>query len=136
MNKLILSAIISAISLFITNATHASEHHSGHIGMSGGGSASHCIKAHTAKFNPVHLAITKPKTEFSFVAFNVYKPDLISVTVKNQPVDVAVEFKDPFYIVKGKLPAELVHTAARIAIKIAGKAPSCDSESGWLLKIE
>lgn len=133
MNKLIYLAIIS---LFINTSANASEHHSGHVGMGGGNSAGHCIKAHIAKFNPAHLVATKPQSEFSFVAFNVYKPDLITVTVKNQPVDVDIEFKDPFYIVKGKIPEGLTNTVARVNVKIAGKAGACDSENGWLLKIE
>jgi hypothetical protein len=136
MNKLISLGIISAISMLITNTSHAAEHHSGHNNMSGGGSASHCIKAHISKFNPEHLATVKAGAEFSFVAFNVYKPDLINVTVKNQPVDVDIEFKDPFYIVKGKIPEGLTNTVARVNVKIAGKAPACDSEGGWLLKID
>jgi hypothetical protein len=136
MNKLISLGIISAISMLITNTSHAAEHHSGHNNMSGGGSASHCIKAHISKFNPEHLANVKAGAEFSFVAFNVYKPELINVTVKNQPVEVETEFKDPFYKVTAKLPPDLKETAARITVKIAGKAPACDSEGGWLLKID
>ena len=137
MNHLIIFISVFFMSLINLNTVFAAEHHSGHTGMSGGGgSASHCIKAHVTKFNPAHLATTQAGAEFSFVAFNVYKPQLISVTVKNQPIDIDFEFKDPFYIIKGKLPAELKNTAARINIKIAGKASACDIESGFLLKIE
>jgi hypothetical protein len=57
------------------------------------------------------------------------------VTVKNQPVAIEAEFKDPFYLVTAKLPAELHHTAARINIKVSAKTPRCEAENGWLLTI-
>jgi hypothetical protein len=132
MKKILFSFVLG---LFIQSA-QASEHHSGHVGMGSGSSAGSCTKAHISKFKPAHLETTKPETEFSFVAFNINKPELINVTVKNQPVDIETEFKDPFYIVKGKLPAGLSNTAARINVKITGKVSSCDMENGWLIKIE
>jgi len=128
---------ITIFAFISSGAVTAAEHHSGHGGgaKSGGGSASTCGKPQLAKFSPAHLANVAPEASFSFIAFNVDKPEQVSVTVKNIPVEVSAEFKDPFYLIKGKLPASLVNTAARINIKVTGKSPHCEAEAGWLLLI-
>jgi hypothetical protein len=115
---------------------YASEHHSGHnMAGGGGGSEGGCIKAQLNKFLPANLATVTPGSAFSFWAFNVEKPEQIKVTVKSIPVEVTTENKDGFYLVKGKIPAELVNTAARINIKVNAKIPKCNAENGWLVKI-
>ncbi|MGZ8137552.1 MAG: hypothetical protein ACXW1W_15140 [Methylococcaceae bacterium] len=127
-----------AITFFLaTSVASASEHHSGHGGgaMGGGGSGQGCTKPHLAKFLPEHLATVVPGATFSFIALNIYKPEQISVTVKNIPVEIETEFKDPYYLVTGKLPESLHNTAARINIKVTAKTPRCEAENGWLLKI-
>lgn len=122
--------------IFNLNVAHASEHHSGHnMGGSGGGGMDACMKPQLSKFLPANLAMVAPNSEFSFSAFYVEKPNQISVKVKNIPVTVNAEFKDPFYVVKGKLPAELKNTVARITVKVSGKSQHCETESGWLVKI-
>jgi hypothetical protein len=115
----------------------AAEHHSGHNVAGGGGAEtmSTCLKPHVSKFQPAHLATVSPGSEFSFVAFNIHKPENISVTVKKLPVNLIAEFKDPYYLVKGKLPGSLKNTAARINIKVSGKSSHCETENGWLVKI-
>jgi hypothetical protein len=138
MNKPRLLIIFAIISIFTIGVSNAAEHHSGHgggSGGSGGGSAGTCGKPHLGKFLPPHLATVAPESEFSFLAFNIDKPEQIAVTVKNIPVKVTAEFKDPFYLIKGKIPASLVNTAARINIKVSAKSPHCEAENGWLLKI-
>ena len=133
------SLVIFFIITFLNmSATNASEHHSGHGGGSGGGggsSAGTCGKPQLGKFMPPHLASIVPEGEFSFRVFNIDKPEQIAVTVKNIPVEVTAEFKDPYYVIKGKMPASLVNTAARINIKVSAKSPHCEAENGWLLKI-
>lgn len=130
-----------ALSLFVllcaAGASHATEHHSGHGGgaSSGGGAGDVCVKPHLTKFAPAHLATVVPEAEFSFFALNVNKPEQISVTVKNIPVEITTEYKDPYYLVKGKLPASLSNTFARINIKVSAKSPHCEGENGWLVKI-
>jgi hypothetical protein len=69
------------------------------------------------------------------VLSNVDDPSQVSVEVKKQPVKVNAVFKDPFYVVSGKIPADLSNTAARVDVKIDSKVPSCRAEEGWLLKI-
>lgn len=131
-------AIFFIITFLNMSATNASEHHSGHGGGSGGGggsSAGSCGKPQLGKFMPPHLASIAPEGEFSFRVFNIDKPEQIAVTVKNIPVEVNAEFKDPYYLIKGKMPASLVNTAARINIKVSAKSPHCEAENGWLLKI-
>jgi len=126
------------ISFLTAGAAHAAEHHSGHGGGSGGGggsSAGTCGKPHLGKFLPPHLATVAPESEFSFLVFNIDKPEQVSVTVKNMPVEVTAEFKDPYYKFVGKIPASLVKTAARINVKVDAKSPHCEAADGWLLKI-
>ncbi len=137
MKKNNLLITITAIALLSSGAVTAAEHHSGHGGgaKSGGTTSSTCGKPQLAKFLPAHLANVAPGASFSFVAFNIDKPENISVTAKNIPVELSAEFKDPFYLIKGKLPASLVNTAARINIKVTGKSPHCEAEDGWLLLI-
>jgi hypothetical protein len=136
MTKSGLTAIFIMISFFNSMAAHATEHHSGHGGSMGGSSSGGaCIKPQLAKLLPAHLSTVAPEAEFSFLAFNIQKPEQIAVTVKTIPVDVTTEYKEPFYIVKGKLPSSLKNTAARINVKIISKTSHCELEKGWLVKI-
>jgi hypothetical protein len=134
-----LLAIFFMVSCFNTVSVNASEHHSGHNMGSGGGGGGHdgvCMKPQLTKFLPANLATVAPGSGFSFQAFNVEKPEQIKVNVKTIPVEVTTEDKDSFFIVKGKLPAELVNTTARISIKVVNaKNPKCNGENGWLVKI-
>lgn len=116
---------------------NATEHHSGHAGgaVGGGGGSSHCIKAHLGKFTPPHLAKAKPGSQFSFIVTNIHSPKQVKVTVKKMPVEFTAEFKDPFYLITGKLPETLKNTMARIEVKVDAKRPSCGAEGGWLVNI-
>ncbi len=128
---------ITFMACFALSAAQATEHHSGHGGgaMGGGGSGAACIKPKLAKFFPEHLATAAPESDISFVVLNINHPDQIEVTVKGIPVTTDAEFKDPFYLVKAKLPASLRNTVARINVKINAKSAHCEAEGGWLVKI-
>ena len=138
MKKPRLLVIFFIISFFNIGAANAAEHHSGHGGGAeavAAAAAATCGKPHLGKFLPPHLATIRPEGEFTFLVFNIDKPEQIAVTVKNMPVEVTAEFKDPYYLITGKIPASLVNTAARINIKVSAKSPHCEAEDGWLLKI-
>lgn len=128
--------LILAVVLVSTSAI-AAEHHSGHGGgnSGSGGTSGHCMKAHLSKFQPAHLETVAPGAEFSFLASNIQKAEQVSVTVKGIPVELSSEFKDPNFVVKGKLPSSLVNTTARVNIKVSAKMAHCEAENGWLLKI-
>ena len=131
-----LLAIFFMVSCFNVSAGYAAEHHSGHGASSGGGGGENaCSKPQLTKFLPANLATVAPGSDFSFMALNVSKPEQIEVTVKTIPVEVTTEDKESFYLVKGKLPADLVNTTARINIKVNAKISRCDGENGWLVKI-
>ncbi|MDO9140891.1 MAG: hypothetical protein Q7U38_11240 [Methylobacter sp.] len=132
-----LPAILLMISCFQVSAVNASEHHSGHGGGSGGGGGGEngCLKPQLTKFVPANMTTVAPESEFSFLAFNVEKAGQIKVSVKGIPVEVSSEDKETFFLVKGKLPAELVNTTARINIKVTAKVSRCNGENGWLVKI-
>lgn len=130
-------AIFFMVSCFYISTGHASEHHSGHnMAAGGGGGENSCVKPQLNKFLPANMATVAPGSAFSFWAFNVEKPEQIKVTVKTIPVEVTAENKESFFIVKGRLPAELVNTTARINIKVTAKNPKCNGENGWLVKID
>ncbi len=132
-----LLALFFIVSCFNISAGYASEHHSGHNMNSsrGGNSDGACVKPQLSKFMPANLATVAPGSAFSFWAINVDNPKLIKVDVKSIPVEVTTEDKEGFYLVKGKLPADLTNTTARINIKVTGKILKCNGESGWLVKI-
>lgn len=110
--------------------------HSMHAGSTGGsGGSLNCEKARFEKFQPEHLANVAPESEFSFLAFNIQKPEQIEVTVKSHPVTLTTEARGDLYRVTGKLPAELRNTAARINIKTTSKFEKCNGEGGWLVMI-
>lgn len=136
MKKTRLRSMLFMTCLFTVQA-YATEHHSGHGGggMGGGGSRSTCLKARLERFLPAPLATVLPGSVFSFYAFNIDDPEQISVTVKKIPVEVTTEYREPFYVVKGKIPEALSNTAARIDIKVIAKSPHCEAEKGWLVKI-
>ena len=138
MKKPRLLVVFFIITFFNIGTVGAAEHHSGHGGGAAGGggsTASTCGKPQLGKFLPPHLATIRPAGEFTFLVFNIDKPEQVAVTVKNMPVEIAAEFKDPYYLFTGKIPASLVNTAARINIKVSAKSPHCEAEDGWLLKI-
>jgi hypothetical protein len=132
-----LRVILRNIALLLILQDANAVDHSAHGGMAGGGDSSGgaCIKPHLDKLKPQRLSTITPGSEFSFVAFNIDNPEQVSVTVKHQPVDVETEFKEPFYVFKGKIPNGLRNTAARIDVKIDSKYNACRLQDGWLVKI-
>lgn len=136
MKKAVFQAIFLAVTLAGWGTVQAgASGHAGHEGGSGSGGASSCLKIRISKFHPEHLATVHPGSEISFVAVNVPDTDQIHVTVKGIPVEVSTEENESFMVVRGKLPPELHGTAARVNVKINGRASRCDAEDGWLVKI-
>jgi len=110
-----------------------------HSAHRGGGNAAMggapCLRPQLSKMQPTHLSTVAPGSAFSFVVSNLEDPSQVSVQVKKQDVNVVAEFKDPFYVLKGKIPDSLHNTAARVDVKIDSKIASCRAAEGWLLKI-
>lgn len=134
MKKIHFLAALCAFSMLDAQAAMDHSAHRGKGAKAETGGAS-CVRPQLSKMLPAHLATVAPGSEFSFVVSNLDDPDQVFVEVKRQPVEVQIEFKDPFYIVKGKIPESLKNTAARIDVKIDSKVSSCREEDGWLLKI-
>ncbi|ASF47061.1 hypothetical protein [Methylovulum psychrotolerans] len=128
---------VAFMALLAMGTAQATEHHSGHGGgaMGGGGGGGACMKPKLAKFFPENMATAAPESEISFVVININHPDQIEVTIKGIEVEAQAEFKDPFYLVKAKLPASLRNTVARINVKVNAKSPHCENTAGWLVKI-
>lgn len=120
------------------NATWAqsTEGHSGHGGGSSGASNEiSCIKAKISRYNPERLTAVAPGSEFSFAVSGSNGPGHVHVSIRDQPVDVTVEDKDTFYLVKGKLPPDLKNQTVRLSIKAKAKVGKCDANDGLLLKV-
>ncbi len=133
MNRMTAATALFAVT---TLNAQAGMNHSAHRGGSSpamGGAE--CVRPQVSKMLPAHLSTVAPGAEFSFVVSNIDDPEQVSVEVKRQPVEIVSEFKDPYYIIKGKIPTSLHSTAARIDVKIDSKVSSCREEDGWLLKI-
>ncbi len=75
-----------------------------------------------------------PESEFSFTLPVWTDPEKVTVTVKKIPTKVTVEDHGSFFLVKGKLPAELENTYARVSVRAVAKL-GCLKRDGWLLKI-
>jgi hypothetical protein len=129
-----LSILLLAYTANIGLAEAGASGHAGHSSGGGGGAGS-CFKPHLSKFMPPNLASVAPGSEFSFVITNIQKPEQMQATVKGQSVPLTWEDKEAFMLVKGKLPADLKNTVARISIKVVSPVGRCDAEGGWLLKI-
>lgn len=108
--------------------------HGGHGGGSGDGGPS-CIKAKMSRFKPEHLTSVAPGSEFSFAASGTNGPGHIHVSIKQHPIDVTIEDKDTFYLVKGKLPEDIKNTVVRISVELKSKEGKCDAKDGWLVKV-
>ena len=75
-----------------------------------------------------------PESDFSFTLPPWTDPKKVTVTVKKLPTDTTVEANKSFILVKGKLPASLENTFARISVKAVAEL-GCKMKEGWLLKI-
>lgn len=110
--------------------------HGGHGGGSGGGGDEiACIKAKISHYKPEHLATVTPGSEFSFTVSGSNGPGHIHVSIRQKPVEVAIEDKQTFFWVKGKLPDEIRNETVRISIKAKAKFSKCDADGGLLLKV-
>ena len=93
-----------------------------------------CKKPKFSQFTPANLSEVAPQSEFSFVASSITLPESIQVTIKNEPIVIAVNKKNSGYVITGKLPDSLSDTHARINIQAKGPK-NCKGKDGWLLKI-
>jgi hypothetical protein len=111
-----------------------------HGGHGGGGSnewgdESFCIKAKIGRFKPEHLATVAPGSDFSFAVSGSNGPGHIHVSIRQQPVEISLDDKENFYLVKGKLPAGIKNEMVRISIRVKAKFSKCDADGGFLLKV-
>jgi hypothetical protein len=101
---------------------------------SSGSSKKACNKPKFSEFIPVNNAQVAAKTAFSFVASANTNPESIIVTIKDQPVAVAITSKSRGFQVTGTLPDTLTGNFARISITADGPN-QCKGSDGWLVKV-
>ncbi len=122
------------IALSFSNSVWSQSQHGGHTGGSSSRDSG-CIKAKVSNFQPANMETIAPGGEFSAFVSGSNGPGHIHVTIRNQAINVSVENKDTFYVVKGKLPTEIRNETVRISISAKAKNSQCDSDTGWLLKV-
>jgi hypothetical protein len=93
-----------------------------------------CRKPKFYDFAPAHLATAAPESEISFKVARAKSPEYVTLEVKKISVPLIAENKDVYYIMKGKLPAELRDTYARVNVRAEADG-GCHVEDGWLVKI-
>ena len=120
------------ITLGFSNSVWSQSQHGGHTGGSSSRDSG-CIKAKVSNFQPANMETIAPGGEFSAFVSGSNGPGHIHVTIRNQAINVSVENKDTFYVVKGKLPTEIRNETVRISISAKAKNSQCDSDTGWLL---
>lgn len=128
---ILISALASALFLISSNSIAAGGH-DGHGGGSNKGGR-YCKKAVIGHIKPKHLSTVAPGSEFSFWVEDMKDANQIEVTAKKIPVEMTSEQRTGFILFKGKLPASLVNTAARVQVKATTQ--KCPAQKGWLLKI-
>lgn len=136
-----LMRLIVFCTLWILNPplSMATNHHSGHGGGGGAGGGSvggTCPKISVKNIKPAALTELEPGAEFSALVFGAKTAEDIEITAKEIPVTFTATDREIFLAIKGKLPAELHTTAARINVKINVNNPACDEAIGWLYKIK
>lgn len=128
-------AILLTVGLSNPAWAQSTEGHGGHVGGSGGGNDTACIKAKISHYKPEHMTTVSPGSEYSFTVSGSNGPGHIHVSIRQQPVQVSIENKDTFYLVKGNLPADIKNETVRISVKAKAKVGKCDADGGWLLKV-
>ena len=113
----------------------ASAQSTGHIGHSGESGALSCVKAKITHYHPEHLATAPSGAEISFIVSGSNGPGHIHVTVRDEPLELSLDDKEAFYVVKTHLPAKYKNEAVRVNIKVDAKYSRCDAEGGLLLKV-
>jgi hypothetical protein len=87
---------------------------------------------------PEYTAASKqevpPESSFSFTTPTYIDPATLKVIVKNKVLPVEVVYKNSFYWVSGKIPAEYTGQFMRFQIH-ARALLGCKGLEGWLVKV-
>jgi len=78
---------------------------------------------------------TEPEAEISFTVSSYIEPASINIVAKKIPLKYKHEFKDSFYRITAKLPAELTGKYVRINVD-ATALMGCVGKDGWLIKVK
>jgi len=113
----------------------ASAQSTGHIGHGGEGGALSCVKAKITHYHPENLATVVPGSEISFIVSGSNGPGHIHVIVRDEPLELTLEDKDAYYVVKTHLPAKYKNEAVRVNIRVEARYSKCDADGGLLLKV-
>lgn len=93
-----------------------------------------CRKPRFRSIDPPDKSELTPGSEFSFTLPVWADPERLVVIVKKLKPEVTIEDRNSFFVVKVKLPEELVDTYARVDV-IAYAELGCTKNRGWLYKI-
>jgi len=93
-----------------------------------------CKLPRLRSIKPKQHSEVPPESDFSFTLPTWTDPEKITVTVKKLPTEITIAENSSFILVKGKLPASLENTYARISVRAVAEL-GCIKKEGWLLKI-
>jgi len=122
---------ILVLSLFSVNSMATGKHGESSKGGSAFGRA--CKTTIIDHTKPANRAKVAPQSEISFWVKGIEDSSLVEVTAKKIPMTFSIEEKVNTFVFRGKLPASLVDTAARINVEVHHK--KCPAEKGWLVLI-
>ena len=131
MKKIILLHVL-VLSLFSANSMAAGGH-GGHTSKGDGGAGRACKTTIIDHAKPAPRAKVEPESEIYFWVKGIKDSSLVEVTAKKIPMKMEIEEKTNVFVFRGKLPASLVNTAARIKVDVHHK--KCPAEKGWLVLI-
>jgi len=98
-------------------------------------SSQSCAKPTFTEFSPAENAQVVAGAEFSFIASANTLTHSLKVTAKNLPVNITISPRQSgSFEIRGKLPATIKNTYARIAVQAEGSG-NCKGSGGWLVKI-
>ncbi len=93
-----------------------------------------CKLPRVRSIKPEPRSEVPPESDFSFTLPPWTDPKKVTVTIKKLPAEITISENSSFILVKGKLPASLENTYARISVRAVAEL-GCKMKEGWLLKI-
>jgi hypothetical protein len=86
------------------------------------------------EYKPPEKLEAPANADFSFTTSNWLDPTTLRLMAKGKPLTFNIENKKSFFLVTGKLPAELSGQFVRIDV-IANALLGCKGLDGWLIKV-
>ncbi len=94
-----------------------------------------CKKPKFRDFVPEHKAEVAPESEIIFHVSKGTALGSITAEAKGEPLEVAVDNRKTYIIVKSRLPASIRDGFVRIHVAARAEEGDCMGQDGWLIKV-